>query len=112
MLVDGIYKVSFGSNVGMSGQGLVTISNGSVNGGDFGYLYQGAIKESSSGLEATLNISQHDKSAQSVFGSLTNFTLVLGGTLLNDKSFNVSGAVAEQPGLQITINGSFLKPLV
>jgi hypothetical protein len=111
MIRDGIYKVAFTSNIGASGIGLAVIDSGMINGGDFGYLYQGQIAAHGSDLTANLNISQYNREAQSVFGPLGDFGLELTGSLVSATSFNVQGAVARQPNLRITIDGIWLKPL-
>lgn len=47
---DGIYHVRFSSSVGAAGEGLAVVKDGSVNGGDAGYLYLGQLSDAGSGL--------------------------------------------------------------
>ena len=112
MLSEGIYEVSFSSNVGSSGRGLIVVSNGAINGGDISHLYQGPYTCAGNTINATLSISQYNSSQQSVFGPLDNFILELSGAVTNGNSFKVAGKVAGQPQLSISINGNMLKPIV
>jgi T3SS negative regulator,GrlR len=59
---DGIYHVRFSSSVGSSGEGLVVIKQGSVNGGDGGYLYIGQLIASGGTLSGRLNIKRWNAS--------------------------------------------------
>lgn len=101
---DAIYHVVFSSSVGAGGEGLAVIKNGSVNGGDNGYLYQGALNLSGDKVSGTLQISRWNRTAVSVFGPLDQFKLQLSGAV-NDNGFTVSGGIPNQPGLTITIRG-------
>lgn len=105
---DGIYHVKFASTMGAAGEGLVVIKGGSVNGGDAGYLYQGALDSDAGGqLRGQLQVQRWNAGHVSVFGPLGNFALNLSGHAANDV-FTVNGGVAGQPGLKITISGRML----
>jgi hypothetical protein len=106
---DGIYHVSFSSSVGGSGQGLVVMKQGAVNGGDMGYLYTGQLTLSGDAISGRLNIKRwNPEGPQSVFGPLDNFELQLTGKATAGTSFNVSGGIPSKPGLTINIAGRFL----
>ena len=60
---DGIYFVVFRSNQRDFGNGTVVVKNNAVNGGDFGFTYQGKID----GSQLILRVSQHDLNVTSVF---------------------------------------------
>lgn len=53
---DGIYHVTFSSLRGSAGQGLVVIKDGSVNGGDAGYLYLGLLEAEGIYLKGRLEL--------------------------------------------------------
>ena len=102
---DGIYHVKFASAMGAAGEGLVVIKDGAVNGGDAGYLYQGALNATPTGqLHGELLITRWNAGHVSVFGPLGNFSLGLDGHAAND-SFTVAGGVPGQPNMKITITG-------
>ena len=61
---DGIYFVVFRSNQRDFGNGTVVVKNNAVNGGDFGFTYQGKID----GSQLILRVSQHDLNVTSVVG--------------------------------------------
>ena len=101
---DGIYHVRFSSSQGLAGEGLAVVKAGSVNGGDFGYLYLGQLLADGERVSGQLEIKRWNASAQSVFGPLVNFALTLTGTV-NGESFRVSGGIPGQPNLKISIDG-------
>lgn len=107
---DGIYHVRFSSSVGSSGEGLIVVKQGSVNGGDSGYLYTGHFNVTGNAISGRLNIKRWNPGHVSVFGSLDNFDLQLSGSSNAGSTFNVSGGMPSQPSLSISIAGRFLAP--
>lgn len=105
---DGIYHVRFSSSTGDSGEGLVVIKQGTVNGGDGGYIYVGPLASAGGGLSGRLSIKRWNPSATSVFGPLGNFDLQLAGQSTSSTSFVVSGSIPSQPSLKISIAGQFV----
>ena len=103
---NGIYHVRFSSSVGGAGEGLAVVKDGAVNGGDTGYLYLGQLAASGQTVSGNLQVQRWNPGTVSVFGPLGNFALDLAGqsNAAND-SFTVSGGVAGQPNLKITITG-------
>lgn len=105
---DGIYHVRFSSSIGSSGEGLVVIKQGAINGGDAGYLYIGRLAVNSDALSGHLNIKRWNAGQVSVFGPLDHFELQLDGKASTDSSFSLAGGIPSQPGLTINIVGRFL----
>lgn len=103
---NGIYHVRFSSSIGGAGEGLAVVKDGAVNGGDAGYLYLGQLTAAGPALSGQLQVQRWNPSTVSVFGPLGNFALDLAGhaSAAND-SFTVSGGIAGQPNLKITITG-------
>jgi len=103
---NGIYHVRFASSIGGAGEGLVVVKDDAVNGGDAGYLYLGKLKASGQTLSGQLQVQRWNPNTVSVFGPLGNFALNLVGqaNAAND-SFTVTGGMAGQPNLKITITG-------
>ena len=110
-MIDGIYHVRFSSSTQDFGEGLVTFKDGSVNGGDQGYLYQGKVGSSKNEISGKLLIKRWNSSVTSVFGNMQQFELELAGLQSSDRSFQISGNVAGQPNLKISIAGRFLSEL-
>lgn len=102
---DGIYHVTFSSSLGAAGEGLAVVKNGTVNGGDAGYLYQGGLSQNGEQVSGTLQISRWNRNMVSVFGPLDRFALQLSGAAAANDSFTVTGGIPNQPGLAITIRG-------
>jgi T3SS negative regulator,GrlR len=108
---NGIYHVNFSSSQNSAGTGIVVIKDGSVNGGDDGYLYTGLLLADGNQVSGQLQIKRWNASATSVFGPLDNFGLNLVGT--SDDlagTFTVSGGIAGQYGATISIHGRKLAP--
>lgn len=102
---NGIYHVRF-SSAQDSGEGLIVVKDGSINGGDFGYLYHGTIASDDANLSAALTVERWNQSHVSIFGSIAKFGLSLAGTEDATASrFTLRGTVVGQPALQISIEG-------
>lgn len=66
---DGIYFVTFSSNMPDNGKGLVVVRDGKLNGGDENYTYRGVI----SNKKLELLGKRHNKKGRSIFGDLAVF---------------------------------------
>ena len=103
---DGLYHVNFKSNQQDFGVGVVTVSQGKVNGGDYAYYYQGDIDEN----KALLKVTRFNDQATSVFGPIKEFFLelkvkpVMGYHILE-------GNIQGRPDMQIPIHTKLLAPL-
>lgn len=104
---NGIYFVTFSSNDHDAGQGTVVVKENAINGGDFGFIYQGHIQ----GDTLDLHVSQHNPQAVNVIQSVNDYTMemsiveVQGGYLL-------SGAVKGIPQARLTVKAKFIGDLV
>ncbi|CAI0825594.1 negative regulator GrlR [Serratia proteamaculans] len=86
---DGIYKVIFDSNVNRNGQcdGIISIRDNHVNGGDYVCFYQGILKNN----EVELKVVRHNPHDTTVFNGVDNLELlltvkeVLGGAIFEGK---------------------------
>lgn len=105
----GIYHVNFSAGGQNVGDGLVVVKDGTVNGGDPGYLYTGSISESASQVTVQLDVKQWNTQIQSVFGPLKQFGLTLAGTAdAAAGTFRVRGAITGHPERTIAISGRHL----
>jgi len=105
---NGIYHVRLSSFAGEAGEGLVVFSQGSLNGGDMGFLYIGHLTGSDEALSGKLTIKRWSPSQVPVFGALESFDLQVRGHATAKDSFTISGGISSQPDLTITIVGRFL----
>ncbi|MEQ8433361.1 MAG: GrlR family regulatory protein [Oceanicaulis sp.] len=64
--------------------GVIVVDGDRVRGGDSGMYYVGEITGSDHVIKVRLRVRQHDKSTQSVFGDLDDFTLTLTGRRKGD----------------------------
>lgn len=107
---DGIYHVSFSASTGDSGQGLVVIKDGAVNGGDYSHLYTGQLKKTGTSVTGRFNVKCWNPEGISVFGKIDNFDLDLRGQANSADSFTISGGIVSSPQHTIQIDGRFLSP--
>lgn len=105
---DGIYHVTFSSSSNDFGQGIAVFKDGSVNGGDHGYLYTGTKAGQNGQISSRLTIRRWNPSVQSVFGPANEFVLELSGNAAADNSFVAQGHIDGQPQHKITIRGRYL----
>jgi len=105
---DGIYHVNFSSSTGDFGEGLVVVKDGSVNGGDTGFLYRGQLSSNGGDLCGKFNVMLWNPGHKSVFGPIDNFNLNLTGQTGQNNSFSISGAIDSHPHFTININGRYL----
>jgi hypothetical protein len=109
----GIYHVKFTSSQQAYGEGLAVFKDGSVNGGDVGYVYLGTYEGIPGGVAAKLKIKKWNQGITSVFGNISEFDLDLRGTFSPDfSSFSVGGGIPLMPGSTITITGKRLADAV
>lgn len=104
---DGIYFVVFKSNIQDFGDGTVVVRDGVVNGGDYGFSYQGKINNNS----LKLNAKQHDKDVVSVFGDITSYELVL-DIKPTDNGYDLVGKTDLVPGVVIQVEAKFIGDLL
>jgi T3SS negative regulator,GrlR len=104
---NGIYRVEFRSGRRISPSGLVVLKDGSVNGGDDGFVYRGTYNVEGQKVTAQIGISKHNPGAQSIFGPIDKYTLALTGTTAAN-IFTLSGGVTGRQDLTIEIRGSRL----
>lgn len=104
---NGIYFVVFSSNQQDFGSGTVVVRDGVVNGGDFGFTYQGR----QDGNKLTLHVFQHDPNVTAVFQGVNNFNLDL---VVQDvgAGYQLVGSVVGMPSAQIAIRAKFIGEII
>jgi hypothetical protein len=101
-LLDGIYQVTFKSNLADFGSGLIVAQNGTIHGGDHSYLYVGTYSSYESSIKAKINVKHYRGSLDSIFGALNSFSLELKGSGTNSQ-FTLEGNITLQPNLKINL---------
>ncbi|ECY3258057.1 negative regulator GrlR [Salmonella enterica subsp. enterica serovar Alachua] len=104
---NGIYFVVFSSNENDFGNGTVVVQNGVVNGGDFGFTYQGKVD----GDHLNLHVYQHDPRVTAVFHGVSDFNLAL-TVHEQPQGYTLSGSVVGMPSTQIAIRAKFIGELL
>ena len=108
-MTPGIYRVKFSSVQQGYGEGLAVFKDGTINGGDDGYLYVGHYTRDGKIVNAQIKINRWSQNAVSVFGNIQTFDLVLRGEIADNLSeFTVSGFAAQLPNLNIIVQGQRL----
>ena len=101
----GIFHVNFRSNLADSGEGLVVIKDGSVNGGDANFLYRGNVPSQSGQVTTQLSVNKWRAGNQSVV-NIDNFTLdVQGNVNYENGTLQLDGHVVGAPDRTISISG-------
>ncbi|MBN1795361.1 MAG: hypothetical protein JW804_01680 [Sedimentisphaerales bacterium] len=107
-MVEGLWAVSFNSNLQMYGTGVLVLdSEKRVLGGDAGYYYVGKywLTESDAVVQAEIDVIRYEPSSISVFGNLNNFRIMFQGQI-SDKEFTCTGTVSNIEGLKIEVKGT------
>ncbi|WP_145538596.1 GrlR family regulatory protein [Yersinia kristensenii] len=104
---DGIYFVVFSSNQNDVGSGTVVVKDGAVNGGDFGFTYQGKVQDN----RLDLHVFQHNPQAQNVIGGLKEYTINL---LVNDAAggYQLTGSVDGHPEARLSVTAKHIGNLI
>ncbi|EIZ8957624.1 MULTISPECIES: GrlR family regulatory protein [Cronobacter] len=104
---DGIYFVIFRSGQNDVGSGTVVVKDNAVNGGDFGFTYQGRIQDG----ELKLHVSRHNPSAQNVIAGLNDYVMGLSVRDIGD-GYYLEGSIAGVPGANLAVQAKFIGNLV
>lgn len=108
-MTNGIFHVDFRASTGDSGDGLVVVKDGAVNGGDTHYLYQGTVPTSSGPIDSQFTVSKWRDGNTNVVG-VDNYTLNAKGHVDYEKGFlELQGSVDGAPHLTIEIKGSRIR---
>lgn len=103
---NGIFEIRFSSNRPDHGEGVVVIKDGSVNGGDSNYLYQGRVPTTSGQFSERFRVSMWRPGNTNVAG-LDNYDLDATGEIDYEQgSISLTGTVVGAPDVRITLNGS------
>lgn len=95
-MYDGIYEVSFSTSPNRAhdfGFGIVTIKNGSINGGDSAYIYRGPLHIHSEKATGRIHVSKWSMATTSVFSGLDDYELDFVGEFSGGDSLNGWGTV-------------------
>lgn len=104
-MANGIFHVNFKASTGDHGDGLVVVKDGSVNGGDANFLYQGKVPTASGPFEAKFKVSKWKAGNTNVVG-IDNYTLNAKGQVdYEGGTLELSGSVKGAPQLSIKISG-------
>ncbi len=106
----GFYRVKFTSNKNMFGEGIVVVRDGTLNGGDHGYVYSGRYQIAADSCSANVLVQKYNQSVQSVFGPRSEFKLGLTGRV-TEEAFTLTGQMAGNPENQITLSGAWFAPI-
>lgn len=105
---DGIYLVTFRSNMQGAGEGTVVVKNNIINGGDIACVYTGRIN----GDVVTLRVDAHDKARTSVFGAVNSFSLILKVAPEISDGYYLSGYMDGAPQTNIIIQAKRIGELL
>ena len=104
---DGIYFVVFRSGQNDVGNGTVVVRDNAVNGGDFGFTYQGRIQDG----RLNLHVSRHNQAAQNVLAGLNDYVMELSVRDIGD-GYYLEGSIAGVPGASLAVQAKFIGKLI
>lgn len=104
---DGIYFVVFKSGQNDVGNGTVVVRDSSVNGGDFGFTYQGKVQNG----HLNLHVFQHDPLAKNVIPGLKEYTMDLTVKDIDD-GYYLEGSIAGVPNANLAVQAKFIGNLI
>lgn len=105
----GVFFVKFESNIRDFGDGLVFIKDGSVNGCDPHFLYQGSIPRESGSFKSQITVQPWRAGNTHVFGGTGSYILEAEGTIDYERGeFSLQGHKKDEPGLKLTAKGTRL----
>ena len=104
---DGIYFVVFRSGQNEVGNGTVVVRDNAINGGDFGFTYQGRIQDG----RLNLHVSRHNQAAQNVIPGLNDYVMELSVKDIGD-GYYLEGSIAGVPGASLAVQAKFIGNLI
>ncbi|MBM7014823.1 negative regulator GrlR [Enterobacter cloacae] len=104
---DGIYFVVFRSGQNDVGNGTVVVKDNTVNGGDFGFTYQGRVQDG----RLNLHVSRHNQAAQNVIAGLNDYVMELSVKDIGD-GYYLEGSIAGVPGASLAVQAKFIGKLI
>jgi hypothetical protein len=110
MLQNGLYSISFKSDVGNAeGSGVIVLLNGVLLGGDDALLYSGSYQQKANRFTATVITSRHTRGRSSLFG-LDDATISFAGGIIggNGSGFGMS---ADFPTVRLEVRLTFRRSL-
>ncbi|MDD9245250.1 GrlR family regulatory protein [Enterobacter soli] len=104
---DGIYFVVFRSGQNDVGNGTVVVKDNAVNGGDFGFTYQGHVQDG----RLNLHVSRHNQAAQNVIAGLNDYVMELSVRDIGD-GYYLEGSIAGVPGASLAVQAKLIGKLI
>lgn len=103
---EGIYEVSFYQNSSKQvdyGNGIVTIKEGAINGGDEGFIYRGRLSLDGDRATGRIHVSKWSLAVPSVFSGLDDYQLDFTGDF-NGDALDGWGTIVGQPNMTLWIS--------
>lgn len=113
--INGLYSVLFFNGVADFGAGTVSIRNGSLNGGDHGFSYQGRVEvaEGADTVTGQIQVKRWNQGVAPVIPGLTAYVLDIKGSYdAEHHTFKLEGAAEGMPGSKLRIEAKRLADLV
>lgn len=104
---DGIYFVVFRSGQNEVGNGTVVVKDSGVNGGDYGFTYQGRVQDG----RLNLHVSRHNQAARNVIAGLNDYVMEMSVRDIGD-GYYLEGSIAGVPGANLAVQAKFIGNLV
>lgn len=111
-MTNGIFHVDFRASTGDYGDGLVVVKDGTVNGGDPHYIYQGRVPTVSGSFESQFTVRKWRDGNTNVVG-VDNYALDAKGVVNYETgTLELQGSVVGAPHLTIQLKGKKIQDAV
>ncbi len=102
-MFDGLWAIEFKTGNAF-GCGVLVFNGSQVMGGDMGYYYFGRINTTEK-ITGEINVVRFDPNANSVFGDIDKFTLLLKDGTINETNFEAHATVKDIEHSEIVVKG-------
>lgn len=107
-MASGIFSVNFKSSTGDNGEGLLVVKDGTVNGGDPHYIYQGKVPNESGSFDSEFTVKKWREGNTNITG-IDNYTLLARGNIDYEAgTVELNGSVAGAEQIKVSLRGKKL----
>ena len=98
-----LWAAHFSSSIGWFGQGVITLNDNIVSGGNSEFFYLGTFSiDSSNNVKAKIFVKNFTEPAQSILGNLNEYTAEFSGHYY-DSQMKLKAVVKEDPSKHISV---------
>jgi len=114
MLRPSIYLIHFSGGPSRNdGNGIGVFKDGTINGGDPGYIYRGSYEIKDDRITGKINVKRWNPTVSNPIANLSEYDLIIEGQAPSDDAqFSIEGHIQQQPSVHVKIDGKRLEDAV